>query len=82
MANKLIKDETLTSIADEIRTLSGTTDAMSTTEIINILQAANETIATQATLIEQLAEALQNKAKSAAVMSLRRGGEETNVTTI
>ena len=62
MAEMLIQSESLTSIADEIRVLSNTEDAMSLEAMENHIGEANEDVATQADLIAQITSALEGKA--------------------
>lgn len=62
MAEYLIQEETLIGIADEVRTLSGETKNLTTTEIKSNISTANNTINTQANLIAQIQTALEGKA--------------------
>lgn len=62
MAKYLIQSESLTAIADEIRVLSDTEDAMSLSAMESHISEANIDITTQADLITQIASALENKA--------------------
>lgn len=62
MAEMLIQSESLTSIADKIRVLSGTEEAMSLNVMENHVDEANLDVATEADLIEQIASALEGKA--------------------
>ena len=57
----LIQDTTLINIADQVRTLQGTTDEMSTSSMIAGLQDVNTEIDDQAELISQIVESLINK---------------------
>ena len=61
MAEYLIQDTTLTSIANEIRTLSGTEETLSPTEMKEKVAEGNENIATEADLIAQIQTALEGK---------------------
>jgi hypothetical protein len=61
MAEYLIQSENLTSIADEIRVLSGTEDAMSPSAMETKLQEANTDVNTETDLIEQIQLVLSNK---------------------
>lgn len=62
MAKMLIQSESLTAIADKIRVLSGTEDAMSLNAMESHVGEANTDVATEADLIEQIASALEGKA--------------------
>ena len=52
----------MTAIADEIRELSGTTDAMGLDEMATHVGEANDEVSTQTSLIEQIVTALEGKA--------------------
>lgn len=62
MAEMLIQSESLTSIADKIRVLSGTTNAMGLDAMANHVGEANTNVNTEAGLIAQIASALEGKA--------------------
>ena len=62
MAEMLIQSESLVSIADKIRVLSGTEDGMSLSTMENYVDNANADINTEADLIAQIAVALKGKA--------------------
>lgn len=62
MAEMLVQSESLTSIADKIRVLSGTEDGMSLSTMENYVDDANADINTEADLIAQIAVALKGKA--------------------
>ena len=62
MAEYLIQGETLTSMADKIRILSGAEGAMTTAQMDGKLGEANTEVDTQANLIEQIVSALEYKA--------------------
>ena len=62
MSEYLIQSESLTTIADEVRTLSGVTESMSPDDITANLVNANAEVNTQADLIAQIQSALQGKA--------------------
>lgn len=62
MAEMLIKSENLVAIADKIRVLSGTEDAMGLDDMAEHVREANTDVATEAGLIEQIASALEGKA--------------------
>lgn len=62
MAEYIIQGETLTALADEIRVLSGTTDKLGTTKMIQDVGIANAYIADEAELIAQIQSALEGKA--------------------
>lgn len=62
MAEMLIQSESLTSIADKIRVLSGTEDAMGLDDMAEHVGEANEDVITEAGLIKQIASALEGKA--------------------
>lgn len=68
MAEMLIKSESLTSIADKIRVLSGTANAMGLDDMANTLNTENtnfeNNLTTQDSLISQIQTALQNKASA------------------
>ena len=68
MAEYLIQSEDLVAIADEIRTLSGTTDTMSLDDMSTTLRTENANFASnlssQDNLISQIQNALQNKASA------------------
>lgn len=70
MSDYLIKGETLTAIADEVRELSGTTSLKSTDMIISDLDTANTEIAEQADLLTQIANALEGKAAGSGDITL------------
>ena len=58
-------NEKLTNLADEIRVLSGATDALSLTEMATHVGTANTDIAVMENLIEELEEALDGKSVTA-----------------
>ena len=60
----LVERESLTAIADEIRTLSGTTSDMSLDAMANNVGEANNEVDIQSDLISQIQTALQNKASA------------------
>lgn len=62
MAEMLIQSESLTSIADKIRVLSGTEGAMSLDDMEGHVGEANDDVATEADLIAQINTALEGKA--------------------
>lgn len=62
MAEMLIQSESLTAIADKIRVLSDTEDAMSLSTMKSHIEEANIDVATQADLIAQITSALEGKA--------------------
>lgn len=62
MSEYLIQGETLTSIADEIRELSGTTTAMGLDDMTSNLGEANDEVVSQSELIEDIIAALEGKA--------------------
>ena len=62
MAEYLIQEETLTSLADKIRVLSGTTGEMSPAVMDSNLGEANTEVGSQSDLIDQIASALEGKA--------------------
>ena len=62
MSEYIIQGETLTSIGDEVRTLSGTTDTMSPSAMATNVEAANTEITGQSSLISQIISALDGKA--------------------
>lgn len=62
MAEMLIQSESLTAIADEVRVLSGTEEAMSLDTMVEHIGEANADVSTQANLIAQIASALEGKA--------------------
>lgn len=62
MAEMLIQSESLTSIADKIRVLSGTEEAMRLDDMENHVEDANINIDAEANLISQIAAALEGKA--------------------
>lgn len=62
MAEYLVKGESLTAIADKIRVLSGTEDAMGLDDMAERVGEANEEVGSQADLIAQIATALEGKA--------------------
>lgn len=68
MAEYLVKDTSLTAIADEIRTLSGTTSPMGLDAMASTLNTENTNFSTnlsaQDSLISQIQAALQNKASA------------------
>ena len=62
MNEYLIQETTLSSLADEIRVLSGSEESMSPAEMTANVQSANEDIATEADLIARISSALEGKA--------------------
>lgn len=58
----LIKRQTLTELADEVRILSGKTEDMNLSEITTDIHDANEDVANQVELLEQITIALEGKA--------------------
>lgn len=62
MAKYVIQGETLTAIADKIRVLSGTEDALSLNAMESHVGEANEDVTTEAELIAQITSALEGKA--------------------
>lgn len=62
MAEYLVKGESLTAIADKIRVLSGTEDAMGLDDMVEHVGEANTDVVTEAGLIEQISAALEGKA--------------------
>lgn len=62
MNEYLIKGETLTDIADEVRELSGVTNGLTPSIITTNLNEVNSEVASQTELIEQIATALEGKA--------------------
>ena len=70
MNEYLVKKESLTAIANEIRTLTGTTESMSLTDMATNVGNANSEVANQAGLITQIQTALQNKASGVALPTL------------
>lgn len=65
MAEYLIRGETLTNMADEIRTLSGTTGTMNPNEMTEHVADANAEITSQDALLDQAIAALEGKAAGA-----------------
>ena len=61
MSRYVIQEESLTSIADEIRILSGIEDTISPDTMETKLQEANTNVNTEANLIEQIQTVLHNK---------------------
>lgn len=57
-------DEKLTALADEVRELSGVTDALGLDDMTTNLDAANDEVSSQVELIAQLALALEGKASA------------------
>ena len=64
MAKYLIQSESLTAIADEIRVLSGTEEAMSLNTMESHISEANANVDTEADLIAQISSALEGKTGS------------------
>lgn len=62
MAEYLIQEETLTSMADKIRILNGVEDEMTPAEMDGQLGEANDEVGSQTDLIAQIASALEGKA--------------------
>ena len=62
MAEYLIQDTTLTNLADKIRVLSGTEDALTPSQMTSNVQSANDEVDAQSALIDQLSAALEGKA--------------------
>lgn len=62
MSQYLIQRETLTNLANSIRAMTGTTEALSLDQITNSTSASNEEIELQAELIAQINSALEGKA--------------------
>ncbi len=73
MAEYLIQEETLTSIADKIRILNGTEDAMTTAQMVSSLGEANTEVANQAALISEQDAKI---AELAEILSGKAGGSE------
>ena len=73
MSEYLIQGETLTSIANEIRELSGTTAAMGLDDMTSNLDEANTEVASQSELIVDIIAALEGKAAG--------GGEDISAET-
>lgn len=65
MAEYLIQEETLVGLADEIRELSGTTGKLGLDAMTTNVGAANDTVDSQASIISQIANALEGKAGGA-----------------
>lgn len=61
MAEMLIQSESLTSIANKIRVLSGTEDSMSLNAMENHINEANENVNTESELISQIMTVLRGK---------------------
>lgn len=70
MAKYLIQDTTLTSIADEIRTLSGTEETLSPEAMKENLNGANSAIQEEANLIAQILLALEAKTNKTITFSI------------
>lgn len=62
MAKYLIQGETLIAIADEVRELSGTTDAMRLADMTTHVSDANAEVTSQTDLVAQIKTALEGKA--------------------
>lgn len=62
MAKYVIEESSLTGIADEIRTMSGSTEKITPSEMVTNLQTLNAEIENQAELISQIQVALESKA--------------------
>ena len=62
MGKLFIEETTLTAIANEVRELAGTTDKLTTAEMIFQTKDANQEINTQENIIQQIKTALNNKA--------------------
>lgn len=62
MAEMLIQSESLTSIADKIRVLSGTSSAMGLDAMATHVNTANSNVSTESGLIAQIQSALEGKA--------------------
>lgn len=69
MAEYLIQGETLTSIADKIRVLSGAEGAMTPAQMDGNLGEVNTEVVDQADLIAQIASALEGKASNSGSIS-------------
>ena len=68
MAEMLVQSENLTAIADKIRVLSGTEDAMSLNTMESHVGEANTDVATETDLIAQIASALEGKAGGSGIL--------------
>ena len=73
MAEMLIQSENLTAIADKIRVLSGTTNAMGLDAMGNYMNEANTNISTEANLIAQISSALESKGVSVEICRVAVG---------
>jgi hypothetical protein len=80
MAEMLIQSESLTAIADKIRVLSGTTNAMGLDAMETHVDEANTNVSTEADLIARISSALEGKAVSGGGGSGGGNGETCNVT--
>lgn len=70
MAKYLIQDTTLENIADEVRTLSGTEETMTPSEMKENLNGANSAIQEEANLIAQILLALEEKTNKTITFSI------------
>lgn len=66
MSEYIIKGETLTAMADEVRSLSGKTENLSPNMMTMDIGEANDEISSQASLISQIGDALESKGGSVA----------------
>ena len=81
MSEYLIKEETLTNIADEIRELSGSTSGMTPNNMITNLDEANDEVITQKDLINTIKTALEGKANPSPAEPINLQSKTVNPTT-
>lgn len=66
MAEYLVQDTSLTSIADAIRDIDGSTDKVTPSGMVTALEGVNTEVVTQADLISQIATVLEGKSAGGA----------------
>lgn len=79
MAEYLVQEESLTAIANEVRTLSGTTEPMSLDAMATNVSDANTEVDSQEELLTQIASALENKVGVSPIVDISKDGKVTTI---